>query len=93
MADRVYIHFQNGQVSILDDPRPISEAVKDHKYSIGSILTKAQHNMEKIRSSAELQKHFLRDARKRGFFWTAWRYGLMEYQAVQLTRELLKNKD
>lgn len=89
MAKKIYIHLKNGQTSILDDPRPIAEAVKDtERYQITSIISRGIEWMDKIRESEHRTKLFLEDARRFHPTYVAWRHGMLPSQARALIREL-----
>lgn len=88
MAEKIYLPLPAGQISILDDPRPIAEAVQDRRYHITSCISRGLGYMDKIRQSDRLKQLFLEDARLFHPIYVAWRHGLMESQARYLIREL-----
>lgn len=78
--------------SILSDPRPIHEAVKDPRYEIGNLARKAsEQNYQQLLSSEELRRRFFDLVDSPAPQWEIqWRFGLDEehYWSLVLNLEL-----
>lgn len=76
--------------SILEDKRPISEAVKDPKYVIGLTAIKiANQNYENLLASEELQRRFFEMVDSPAPKWEImWRFGIGEQHFWSLVLNL-----